>query len=101
MSRSRRNRKSSMLKTLQNTSSMAIPVVGKGLKTMGTTAKGVAVKSVPVIEKGMSNVYGTLASGFDLGIKGVKNVASGVKSMTYKKKSKRHRKRGGKSRRRM
>ena len=100
MSRSRRNRKSSMLRNLQNTSSKTIPVVGKGLKKVGTTAKGLAVKSVPVIEKGMSNVYGTLASGFDLGIKGIKNVASGVKSMTYKKKSKRRHSRGGKSRRR-
>jgi hypothetical protein len=92
MSRSRRNRRSSILKRIQKTSSKAIPAVGKGLKTVGTTAKNVAVKSAPIIEKGVSTVYGTLATGFDLGVKGAKGIASGVKNMTKRRRTRRHRK---------
>jgi len=92
MAKSRRNRSSNILKSIQNTSSKAIPVVGKGLKNVGTTAKNVATKSAPVIQKGISAIYGTLASGFNLGVKGAKKVASGVKNITKKRRSTRHRK---------
>jgi len=83
------SRRSSILKTIKNTGEKALPVVDKGLKTVGTTAKYVAVKSAPVVEKGASAVYGTLATGFDLGIKGAKTLAKGVT------KRRRHKKRGG------
>lgn len=93
MSRSRRNGSSSILKRIQKTSSKAIPAVDKGLKNVGMAAKGVAVKSAPIIEKGVSTVYGTLATGFDLGVKGAKGIASGVKGMTKKRRhSRRHKK---------
>lgn len=92
MSKSRINRRSSFLKKIKNTSSKAIPVVGKGLKNVGTAAKNVAVKSAPIIEKGISTVYGTLATGFDLGVKGAKSMAHGVKNITKRKShSRRHR----------
>ena len=45
--------------------------------------------SGPIVEKGVSKVYGTLATGFDLGIKGAKSVASGVSKMTKRKRSNR------------
>jgi len=86
MAKSRRNRRSNILKSIQKTSSKAIPVVGKGLKNVGNVAKNAALKSKPVIEKGVSAVYGTLATGFDLGIKGAKNIASNVKNITKKKR---------------
>lgn len=35
-----------------------------------------AIKASPVVEKGISNVYNTLATGFDMGIKGVQNTIS-------------------------
>ena len=73
-----------MIKTTQK----AIPVIGEGLKTVGNTAKVAVVKSAPIVEKGASVVYGTLATGFDMGIKGVKTVAKGVS----KKRSGRRRK---------
>jgi len=85
MAKSRRNRSSNILKNIQKTSSQAIPVVGKGLKNVGNVAKNVAFKSKPVIEKGVSSVFGTLATGFNLGVKGAKNIASGVKNITQKK----------------
>ena len=92
MAKSRSQRKS-IIRTIRSTSERAIPLVSKGLKTVGTTAKYAAVKSAPVVEKGASVVYGTLARGFDLGLKGL---TKGVKQMTKKRH---YKKRGGKTRR--
>ena len=59
-------------KKMMKTTERAIPVIGEGLKTVGNTAKVAVVKSAPVVENGASIVYGTLATGFDMGVKGVK-----------------------------
>jgi len=88
------SRRSSILKNIKKTSSRALPLVNKGLTTVGNTTKVVVSKSLPVVEKGVSAVYGSLATGFDLGVKGVKNAASGIKKMTKKRRHhriKRHR----------
>jgi hypothetical protein len=102
MTKSRNNRRSSFFKNIKNTSSKALPVLGKGLETVGTTAKHVAVESAPIIERGVSTVYGTLASGFDLGVKGVKSTFKKGKSKSTSKKgrSKSHRRRKTHRRRR-
>lgn len=86
MAKTKKNRKS-IIKSIAKTTKRALPVVDKGLKTVGTTAKNVATASIPVVEKGVSVVYGTMAQGFDLGVKGVKTVAKGVK-MTKKRRHK-------------
>jgi hypothetical protein len=88
MAKSRSHHRS-ILKSIKNTSKKALPVVGKGLKIVGTKAKYVAVKSAPIVEKGASVVYGTLAKGFDLGVKGAKTLAKGIT------KRRRHKKRRG------
>jgi hypothetical protein len=80
MAKSRKNR------------SLSLKSVNKGLTTVGSVAKGVAKQSVPVIEKGVSAVYGTMATGFNLGVKGVKTVAKGVKTVTKKRRTRRHKK---------
>ena len=54
---------------------------------MGKTAKVVVMKTEPVIESGVSKVYGTMVEGFDLGVKGVK----GLTSKMTKSKRRRHR----------
>jgi len=95
MAKSRKNRSSSILKNITKTTVSAFPVVGKGLTKVGNVAKGVASKSAPVVERGVSSIYGTLASGFNLGAKGLKTVAKGVS----KKRRSKHRKGGRKSRR--
>jgi len=82
---SRRN----SLKSVISSSKRALPVVNKGLKKVGNAAKDVAQKSVPIVEKGVSVVYGTMARGFDLGVQGVKNMN---KKMSKKTHSRRHRK---------
>ena len=73
-----KSRKNSVMKTLKKTANKTLPVVDKGLKTVGSTAKDVASASIPVIEKGVSAVYGTMATGLDLGVKGVKTVTKGI-----------------------
>ena len=82
---SRKSTKS--MKMLKNTSKSA----ARGLKKVGSVTKKLIASSGPIVEKGVSTVYGTLATGFDLGIKGAKGVASGVSNMT--KKRRKHRRR--------
>ena len=94
-----KSRKNNILKSVEKTSKKVLPVVDKSLKNVGTTAKDVANVSLPIVEKGVSAVYGTMATGFNLGVKGVKGVKSTAKGMTKSKRSKRHRKSGRKTRR--
>jgi hypothetical protein len=91
-----KSRKNNILKSVEKTSSKVLPVVDKGLQNVGSTAKDVAKTSIPIVEKGVSAVYGTMATGFNLGIKGVKGVTKG---MTKSKRSSRHHKGGRKTRR--
>ena len=84
MSKTRKHSKGSKsMKMIKNTSKSA----ARGLKKIGSVTKNVVAKSAPIIEKGVSGVYGTLATGFNLGIKGAKSVASGVSKMTKKRRS--------------
>lgn len=77
MSKTRKNRsRKNFLRKIANTGEKAIPVVKTGLKTVGKTAKVVAVKAAPIVEKGVSSVYNTMVTGFDLGVKGVKKISS-------------------------
>ena len=98
MTKSRsKSSKSGIMKSLKKTTSKAVPIVKYGLKSVGSTVKTVAIKSAPTVNKGLEGVYGALATGFDMGIKGV---SKGVSKMTKKRRSK-HRnksKRGGTSR---
>jgi hypothetical protein len=87
MAKSRKNVKS-VLNSITTTSQKALPVVNTGLKTVGKAAR----QSIPIIEKGVSTVYGTMATGFNLGVKGVKSVAKGVKLGTKKRRTRRHKK---------
>jgi hypothetical protein len=85
MGKSRRSR-SSVVKSITKTASKTLPVVNKSLKTVGSTAKNVASASIPVIEKGVSAVYGTMATGLDLGVKGAKSIAKGMSKGKHSKR---------------
>jgi len=99
MAKSHKRRSRNVIKNISKTANKALPVVNDSLETIGNTAKGVAIKSAPVIEKGVSAVYGTMASGLDLGVEGAKTVARGM-SKSKRRRSRRSRSRkGGKSRR--
>ena len=91
-SRSNRSNSKSIFKSIKRTTVTALPVVNKGLTTVGTTAKNVASASIPVVEKGVSVVYGTMATGFDLGLKGAKTVAKGISKKRRNRKSRKSRK---------
>lgn len=74
----RKSRKNSVMKSIKKTASKTLPVVDKSLTKVGTAAKDVAKASIPIVEKGVSVVYGTMATGLDLGVKGLKGVTKGV-----------------------
>ena len=61
-----------IFQTIQHTGKKVLPQVNSGLQYVGTKVKSAA----PIVEKGISNVYGTLATGFDMGAKGIKNIVS-------------------------
>ena len=106
MGKTRMNRKSvakSIKKSITNISTRVLPAVNKGLNVVGSTTTNLVKKSAPIIEKGVSSIYGTMSTGFDLGVKGVKNVTKGVKNVTKRVKTmsnKNRGKKGGRSRRR-
>jgi len=77
----RKSKKNNFLKRLKKSSQKAIPVVARGLKNVGSTVENIAVKSEPIVTKGLDTIYGTMATGFDMGIKGVKK---GVKMISKK-----------------
>jgi hypothetical protein len=90
MVKSRKN-KSSIINTIKKTSEKALPVLDKNITKVGVAAKEITEKSIPVVEKGVTAVYGTMATGFDLGVKGAKIAASGIKNVSRKKRTKSHR----------
>jgi hypothetical protein len=92
-----KTRKTNILKSVEKNSKKVLPSLDKGLLKVGETAKDVAKVSLPIVEKGVSAVYGTMATGFNLGVKGVKGISGVAKGITKSKRSRRHRK-GGKSR---
>jgi hypothetical protein len=85
---SKKGRKGTILRKIRNTSRRVIPVVASGVKKIGSTVENVAMKSAPLVNKGLDNIYGTLATGFDMGIKGVKKginmTAKGIRSRRRK-----------------
>jgi hypothetical protein len=79
MAKSRKNKsKSNLMKNIKKTTNKALPVVNKGLTNVGTSAKKAAEASIPIIEKGVGAVYGTMATGLDLGVKGAKSVSKSI-----------------------
>ena len=93
MAKSYKKRASNLIKSTSKNVKKALPVVNNGLKTAAYVAKGVAKETIPIVEKGVSAVYGTMDTGFNLGVKEAKNVGKGIQSYTKKNK------RGGRRRR--
>jgi hypothetical protein len=69
---SRKLRTKRLLKKLRKQTMRALPVVESGLQKVGKTVEIAAKNSAPIINKGVEGIYGTLATGFDMGVKGVK-----------------------------
>jgi len=84
MAKSRKNR------------SLSLKSVNKGLTSVGRVAKGVAKKSIPLIDKGVSAVYETMGKGFDLGVQGVKSISKSSRKIAgggKRRKTRSHRRR--------
>ena len=81
MTKSLKKSASSFIKSSSRTAEKAFPVVNDSLKTTGVVVKNVAKETIPIVEKGVSAVYGTMATGFNLGVTGAKNVGKGIKSL--------------------
>lgn len=88
--RASRKTKRGMYRSIKKTATRAVPVVASGLKTVGKTAVSVAKKSTPIIEKGVGSIYGVLAEGFDMGVKGLKKGASTMRSKSKTRKHRKH-----------
>ena len=93
---SHKSKNSSILKGIKKTTSKAVPMVESGLKSVGSAVKGVAIKTAPTVNKGLEGVYGALATGFDMGIKGVNKGVSSISKIATKGRSSRRNKSKGK-----
>jgi hypothetical protein len=91
MKHSRKSKKS----ILTSVSKRALPIVNKGLMNIGS----VASSSIPIVEKSVSAVYGTMATGFDMGVKGTKSLRMNKRSRS-KRRSRRRSSRRRSSKRR-
>jgi hypothetical protein len=80
MSRMRKSKsqKKGFLKKVKSATSRVLPNVASGLNRVGSDVSNVALKKTPFVKRGVSDVYGVLATGFDMGVKGVKSGVSGV-----------------------
>ena len=100
MAKSYKKRTSSIVKIAKK----ELPVIDNGLKNAGYVAKDVAKETIPIVEKGVSAIYGTMNTGFNLGVKGAKNIGKGIKNISTRKGksggSRRRRNRNTRSRRR-
>ena len=83
---SKKGSKKNLFRNIKKTTQKVLPVVNSGLKTVGKSVRIVAEKSVPVVEKGISGVYGALATGFDLGVKGVGKIMKNKHTKTHKRR---------------
>lgn len=65
-------RKRSSKRNITRSIKRTMPKVKKGLKVVGKTAVDVTKKATPIVEKGLGQIYGVMAEGFDMGVRGVK-----------------------------
>jgi len=91
-SKSLKNRAKGLIRSSRKNIEYVLPFMKTNFSNARSIAKGVAKETIPVVEKGVEKVYGTMSTGFNLGIKGAKNVATGIKSVVTKRRKSRSRK---------
>ena len=90
-SRSSKRRRTGIIKNIGRTTKRVLPIVKTGLSKIGENVKVAASKSEPAIKQGFKSIYGTLATGFNMGLN---KLSSTFKKSTFKKsraKRRRHR----------
>lgn len=74
----KKRRHSLTFRSLNRTSRRVLPVVNNGLQTVGKFTTSAVKTSIPVVTKGVAAVYGSMAKGFNLGVKGAQSAAKRV-----------------------
>ena len=72
------------LKNIRTTSGKVLPKVQDGLESIGTLVTNVAIKSAPIVEKGVTNTFDVLKNTSQYAIKRVK------KTMAKRNKKRQH-----------
>jgi len=81
------SKKIKLVKNIQNTSKKILPKINQGLQKVGSSVKTVAVKSEPFFKKGISNIYGVLATGFNKSMSKISSFSRRSKrNKTHKKR---------------
>ena len=86
-------KRTNFIKNIGRTTKRVLPVVKSGLSTIGQNVKSAATKSEPAIKQGFKSIYGTLATGFNMGLNKLSSVG---KSYSKRRSSKRSKSRGRK-----
>jgi hypothetical protein len=93
MKRSRFSRSSKkrtgIIKNIGKTTKRVLPIVKTGLYKIGENVKVAATKSEPAIKQGFKSIYGTLATGFNMGVNKLSSTLSTFKKSGAKNRSKR------------
>lgn len=96
MAKTYKKRVTSFIKNTNKNVKKSLPVVNNSLKTAAVVAKDVTKETIPVVEKGVSSVYGAMSTGFNLGVSSAKKVGKTIKKISKGKFS-----RGGSRRRKV
>ena len=84
-------KRSSIIKNIGKTTKRVLPIVKTGLSKIGQNVKVAATKSEPAIKQGFKSIYGTLATGFNMGL----NKLSTFGKSSAKRRAKRRSRRRG------
>ncbi len=84
-------KRTNIIKNIGKTTKRVLPIVKTGLSTIGQNVKVAATKSEPAIKQGFKSIYGTLATGFNMGM----NKLSTLGKSSAKRRGKRGSKRRG------
>jgi hypothetical protein len=86
-------RRTNFIKNIGRTTKRVLPVVKTGLSTIGQNVKSAATKSEPAIKQGFKSIYGTLATGFNMGLNKLSTFGkSGAKHRVNRRTKRRGRK---------
>jgi hypothetical protein len=86
-------RRSGIIKNIGKTTKRVLPIVKSGLSKIGENVKVAATKSEPAIKQGFKSIYGTLATGFNMGLNKLSTFGkSGAKRRVNRRTKRRGRK---------
>jgi hypothetical protein len=95
-SRSSKKRTTGIIKNIGKTTKRVLPIVKSGLSTIGQNVKVAATKSEPAIKQGFKSIYGTLATGFNMGLNKLSTLSTFKKSGAKRRVNRRTKRRGRK-----